>query len=176
MAKLAILTSVLLHAPFGDPQVQGFVDRLETVFGAAATGHGVLDVASEDSAAASKWGAWVAPAHYRKDENDGRIAQTLSLWTDLEPLYAYAYNGLHAEAMSKRKQWIVHGDWASHVLWWVDDDHTPTWQEACDHYDYKHDHGVSPHAFDFRHPFNADGQPVQLDRELIKSLAAHYKH
>ncbi len=36
MAKLAFMTIGLLHAPTGDPQVQGFVDRIDPNFTSAA--------------------------------------------------------------------------------------------------------------------------------------------
>ena len=83
-------------------------------------------------------------------------------------VFAFTYNGIHAEALSKRKEWFEHPKWPSYVAWWVEAEHTPSWEEAYERYDKLHREGSSPEAFDFKHPFGADGQPVKIDREVVK--------
>ena len=175
MARLAFLTIGVLHEPEG-PQVQGFFDRIEANFNAAEQSEGYLDRSIVDEETGKKgWGNWVAPQVFQKDEFLNRRPATLSLWQDLESVFAFAYNGPHAEALSKRREWFVKGDWPTYVAWWVEDDHTPTWQEASEKLDMLHQHGPTYEAFSFKQPFGPDGQPVQIDREVIKLKSAQYK-
>ena len=174
MAKVALFTSALLHTPAGTPEVQGFFDRTGGVVTAAISAPGFLDL-TVDAINSEPWGAYKIPDYFQKEDYPNRIAQTLSLWRDLDSVFAFTYNGLHAEALSKRKAWFVRGEWTSYVIWWVDDAHKPGWQEACARFDLLHQQGASAQAFDFKHPFDAAGQPAALDRAAIKQLAAHYR-
>jgi hypothetical protein len=128
------------------------------------------------SAFGGKWGEEIFPPQYRTEEYKGRLAQFYTLWSDLESVYAFSYNGFHAQALRKRKEWFIARPQVSYVTWWVDDSHIPTWQEGCDRYVRLVEFGASPEAFDFRHPFGADGQPTELDRERTRQLAAHYRN
>lgn len=176
MARVAFMTTGVLHAPGDDPRVQGFVDRTDAVFALAESGDGFLgrDIPVGTTGERS-WGDWAAPAIFQKEADAGRMAQTLSLWRDLESVSAFAYNGLHAEALSKRKEWFVTPAWSSYVAWWVDDDHTPSWQEACERFDRLHREGSTSVAFNFKQPFDSNGQVVELDRASIKRMAAQYR-
>jgi hypothetical protein len=176
MARVAFFTSALLQAPFESDHSQGFRERAGMVFDAAVTGPGYLASAFADSETDGMWGDVTVPHQYRSAEYDGRLAQFYTLWRDLESVYAYAYNGLHAAALRQRKEWFVARPMLSYVIWWVDDDYIPSWQEACERYQRLHEAGASAEAFDFRHPFGADGQPTQLNRDLIKQHAAHYRN
>lgn len=175
MARVAFFTSALLQAPFDSDHSKGFRERSEAVFVAALDAPGYLASAFSDPATDGRWGEVQVPAEYRTDEFTMRVAQFYTLWRDLESVYAYAYNGLHAEALSKRKEWFVSRPRLSYVIWWVDDDTVPTWDEACARYARVHQIGSSPEAFDFKHPFSADGRTTTLDRELIKQYGEHYR-
>jgi hypothetical protein len=62
------------------------------------------------------------------------------------------------------------------VAWWAEEGHVPTWAEACQRHEHLHDHGPSAHAFNFKQPFDAGGQPVELDRKrLDQRIAANEK-
>lgn len=74
----------------------------------------------------------------------------------------------HGEAFQKRRDWFLKPEWPTYVAWWVDDDHTPTCEEACQWQEYIHDHGPSAYAFNFKQPFDEKGQPTELDRDLLQ--------
>jgi hypothetical protein len=168
MARLAFMTIGVLHAPMDDPRVQGFVDRIDVIFAAAGSSDGFVGQSVPDEATGEEsWGPLVTPTHFQKEEYLDRTAATLSLWNDLESVFAFAYNGVHAEALRKRAAWIVHGEWPSYVAWWVSDDHTPSWSEACERYDRMCQEGPSPAAFDFKRPFSHDGEPIEIDRAIV---------
>lgn len=172
MAKLAFMTIGLLQAPDYDPWVQGFIDRIDANFTAADSSAGFLDRSTRDAISGEHlWGTAPVPRIFQGRDTEDRLPKTLSLWQDLESVYAFAYNGAHAEALSKRKEWFVKPEWPTYVAWWVPDDHTPSWPEAIERYDFLCQAGSSSVAFDFRQPFDASGQPVKLDREVVKTKA-----
>jgi hypothetical protein len=163
MARLAFLTVGSLLEAYEHPQVQGFMDRVVNTY------------ASAEGTAGFIWRETEAPPipalrpHYSREHPFP--TETLSLWTDLESPYAFAYNGRHAEALRHRKEWFVKPEWPTYVAWWVDDDHQPTREEGYERLESLHLHGPSPFAFNFKTPFGADGQAAQLNRERVKRLA-----
>ncbi|MBT3267502.1 DUF3291 domain-containing protein [Candidatus Poribacteria bacterium] len=106
------------------------------------------------------------------DHDDGRDVQTLSLWPDLESLFAGAYGGTHLAAMRKPTEWVKDPIYWSHVLWWVDEDHTPTWQEACERHRQLHEEGPTTSAFSIRNPFDDSGAITRVDHNRVKNLSA----
>ncbi len=93
---------------------------------------------------------------------------TLSLWRDLESVFAFAYFGVHAEALSHGRDWFVKPEWPSYVAWWVADDHRPDWSEAKTRLEQLHDNGPSPQAFSFKSPFGPDGARIVIDRAAVR--------
>jgi hypothetical protein len=171
MAKLAFMTIGLLHAPTGDPQVQGFVDRIDENFSQAAESEGFLGRSVwQDDTEQHSWGPQTVPEFFQKDEWIGRRPATLSLWQDLESVFAFAYHGVHGEALSKRKEWFVKPEWPTYVAWWVSDDHTPSWEEAVEHYEHLQVEGPTPQAFDFKQSFDSHGRPLKIDRDRVRQL------
>ena len=80
----------------------------------------------------------------------------------MESVSAFAYRGAHGEVFRKRREWFVKAEWPTYVAWWVDDDHVPTYAEAIERHKRLHDRGPTPHAFNFKTPFDKDGKPTQL--------------
>lgn len=87
--------------------------------------------------------------------------KTLSLWANLESVFAYAYLSDHAEALRLRREWFVKPAWPSYVIWWVADSHEPSWQEAVERHQRLHTQGPTPHAFTFPTPFDAESHPLR---------------
>ena len=158
MPRLGFMTFGMLKADFGDPSVQGFVDRIGDVFNVAEGAGGFIDHASTGKAA---WGERVAPRF--ADGALDRAASTLSIWQDVEAVSIYALQGVHSEALRRRREWFPDADHPNHVGWWIDDDYVPTWTEASQRLEHLHDHGSTPHAFSLRSPFDAEGKPMKPD-------------
>lgn len=175
MATVAFTTFAIMKDHYGTEVVRGFEELTPPVFNAAEESDGFIARAKElDDCpdlpnAEQEWGAWGpfrTPRFYEGGhtmETDTR-ASTLSLWRDLESVRNFAYSEIHREALRRRHEWFVSPEWPSYAIWWVDDDHIPTWSQACMRLEHLHDHGSTPPAFDFKRPFDDEGHPISLRR------------
>lgn len=172
MARVAFYTFGILHERGEHPKTQGFIDRTPGVFASAENADGFVDHANTHIERHDHtWGDPRAhPRFFVEDQHPGAPA-TMSLWDDLESVYAFAYYGRHAEALGKRKEWFVNPEWPTYVAWWIEDDHIPTREDASKRLEHLHDHGSTPHAFDFKTPFDYAGQPWRMDRKKIRERA-----
>ena len=167
MSRIAFYTFGILREPFGHEQVQPFFDRVPTVFEAAENTEGFIDQLTTSGRSPDFYDERKYPGS-SPDSPGARAPATLSLWTELESVYAFAYRGPHGEAFRKRKEWFVKAEWPTYVAWWVDDDHVPTHEEAIERQKYIHENGPTPYAFDFRTPFDKAGSSTRLSRRKIE--------
>ena len=168
MPRIAFMTVALLTEEWDDPASKGFVDRIA---GAVQTLEKVEGFIASDFDEAAVWGDVVLPRLTERPEFANRCAYSLSLWDNLEAVFAYTYNAAHGEALRHRREWFQSGDWPSHVAWWVADDHVPTVSEGTERWERRHALGPTPAAFDFKHAFGADGRVVKIDRERVRRIA-----
>lgn len=177
MHKLAFLTVGILHEPVGASRVQGFVDRIPAVYGAVDQSDGFHERSIRDvNTWKHSWGEVVPPNCYQQiSDDENRYAMTLSLWTDLESVAAFAYHGPHAEALSHRREWFPADNLPVYVAWWAPADHAVDWQEAAERLDHLHINGSTAFAFNFSHPYDPEGNSVRLDSAKVKLKAAMNK-
>jgi len=111
-----------------------------------------------------EWGEFCVPRFYElgRDSRTDQRASTISLWRDLASVYRFVYAGLHLEAFKKRSEWFLAPRWPTYAIWWIADDHVPTWSEACKKLEQLHDEGATPSCFDFKHCFDQFGSPLAL--------------
>ncbi|MBZ5521889.1 MAG: DUF3291 domain-containing protein [Acidobacteriia bacterium] len=172
MMRVAFATFAILQEPYGHPTVQEFDDRTPDVFKEAEGSEGFIARAkevngSELSNFERDWGAWGpfrVPRFYTlgRETNTDQRASTISLWKDLPSVFQFVYAGLHLEAFKKRTQWFKKPEWPTYAIWWVEDDHIPTWEEASRMLEQLHDEGPSPIVFDFKACFDETGNPVKI--------------
>ena len=176
MAKLVLYTFGVLQQPRDHEQINGFHDRNPFVYTSAENSEGFVDRSGNswkrDHATRERdWGTRdVSPRFLTSGEHRDAPA-TLSLWEDVESVYAFTYYGFHAEVLSKRDDWFVKGDWPAFVAWWIPDDETPTRAQGAKRLEHLYDNGPTAHAFDFKAPFDAEGQPLRMDRGKIQAHA-----
>lgn len=170
--RIAFTTFAILKQPYGNPEVQEFDDRTPDVFKEAENSPGFIDRAKEVSGSElsnferdwGKWGRFAVPRFYTfgRDTITDQRASTISLWQDLSAVFNFVYAGLHLEAFKRRTQWFLKPEWPTYAIWWVNDDHTPQWEEACQKLEQLHDQGPSPSVFDFKNAFDETGNPVSI--------------
>ena len=162
-----------LHvAEYDHPDVRGFRLREPLNFAAAERAAGFVGRSGYDGEPGpASWGEQVFP---RFIEGTGRDSgpSSLSLWADIESLMAFSYNGVHADALKNARNWNQKTYWPKLVLWWVEAGHVPQWSDAVPRLEQLHDQGPGPEAFSFKQPYGAEGSPVLIDRERVKSLVA----
>ena len=171
MPQLALMTIGLLRAPWGDPLVRGFEERIDDVFAAAAASPGFVARFDAVEWGALEGGAEVVPQAFAAPEIQDRIATTFSVWRDAESAFAFSYRGIHGAALRDRHAWFAKVGAPSHVAWWIGEGHQPTWAEAAARHAELDANGPSARAFDFRSPFDADGHPYAIDREAVRRHA-----
>ncbi len=167
MARLAFLTFGLMRAPTGDPAVRGFEIRIAATYERAAESPGFLGSFAEQPGSG---GVAVRPARWAAPAYAARSAITMTLWTDLESVHAFAFGPAHSGVLRRGHAWMEHGNWPRHVAWWVDDDEIPAPADACRRYDLLDELGPTPEAFTFDVPYGADGTRVELDHARIEQL------
>ena len=179
MPRVAFHTQApALGAPT-DPVMKEFWDRGRAVFESAHSTQGFIGAISPEGEATP--GLEPEDAIFNLSnpgiDTDSRtdfyakyesVPSTLSIWSDLESVAAFAYRGRHSEALSKRQEWFVKTEYPVYVAWWIDDGAPlPTWSEAGRRLTQLHDNGPTPEAFDFKSTFDSDGQPVKIDRASL---------
>jgi hypothetical protein len=161
-----------LHVgPEGDPVVEGFVLREPANFEAAARASGFIGRSGYHGVPGPRsWGPQVFPRFILGSGFDS-APSSLSVWKDIESLMAFAYSGVHADALKHARNWNVKPNWPPLVLWWVDGRHIPDWSEGVERLEYLHDNGATARAFTFKEPFAADGEAYGIDRQRVRSIA-----
>jgi hypothetical protein len=170
---LALYTFGVFATRAEDPANDGFRDRNDPIFAAVDKTPGLIARSgyASDPGPAS-WGQEVYPRFFTDEHGDGWSPATLSLWRDLEASFAFVYFGLHAEAMSRGREWFAHPSWPPLVLWWHSDEGYPEWAEGVRRHHHLHDHGPTPEAFTFSAPFNPGGARARIDKGRVKALAS----
>jgi hypothetical protein len=164
--RLAVYNFGMFREPADSAVNQSFRDREAANFLAAERAVGFVARAGyEGETNHPSWGEQVYPRFY-VERGDGGSPSTLSLWEDLESLFAFAYSGVHAEALGRAADWFVEKRWPAYVLWWTEA--IPDWREAVTRFERLHDCGPSPGAFNFKTPFDQDGDSTAIDREAVR--------
>jgi Domain of unknown function (DUF3291) len=85
----------------------------------------------------------------------------LSVWESYEALHGFVYRSPHGAYLRRRTRWFLPTPQPSTVLWWVEEPHRPTVQEALRRLRHLRANGPSPQAFTLRRRFEPDGRPVR---------------
>ncbi len=143
MFQLAEVNIARMLAPLSDPQMEGFVARLDEINAIADNSPGfVWRLQTEDGNATT----------LRPFEDD-LILVNLSVWASLSDLNAYVYKSMHRPVLQQRNQWFEQFDGPHLALWWVHSDHGPSVEEAKERLFYLRTHGETPFAFSFKKAF-----------------------
>jgi hypothetical protein len=143
---LAQLNVGRLVAPTDSPQVAEFMDALDPINALADTSPGFLWRFQTEAGNATD---------ERPFDDDELMIVNFSTWESVEALGDYVYRTAHTEFLRRRREGFDRLDDIAVVLWWVPVGHRPGIDEAIDRLDHLRRHGPTPHAFTFRHRFEA---------------------
>lgn len=169
---LAVYNFNMFRLHSGDPANDGFHARNDLNFATAEASDGfVARSGYEGEPGPESWGLQVYPRFY-VETGEQSAPSSLSLWEDIPALLAFTYGRVHADAVRNGRLWFEKQVWPPYVLWWVRSDRRPDWTEAARRLEHLHDHGPSPEAFDFKHPFDPNGLRTAIDSQAVSERRA----
>lgn len=132
-----------LIAPLDDPQIAGFVARLEDINALADNAPGFVWRLQTDEGDATNL----------RPFGDEQIIVNMSVWVSLETLKEFVFRSAHNEVLKQRRQWFEKFSGVFAALWWIEAGHTPTIEEAKERLAHLSQHGATEFAFTFQIPF-----------------------
>ncbi|MBD2459467.1 DUF3291 domain-containing protein [Oscillatoria sp. FACHB-1407] len=156
---LAQVNTATLRLPLAHPEMAEFIAQINHINAIADADPGfVWRLRAEGSDDATQLRVF----------EDERILITLTVWRSLEALSDYVYRSAHAGIMRDRRRWFEKSDSPNLAMWWIPVDHTPTVDEAKERLYHLQQHGSTPYAFSFKHPFPpTELVPVELMSPVI---------
>jgi len=138
------------RAPLFDPQMAGFVEKLEEINNLAYRSPGFV---------------WHLQIDIYNPEDLAMYGEpgmlfNLSVWESVEALFTYVYRSDHTRMMQKRQEWFGKMEGPNYVLWWLPEGELPTLAEAKERLAYLAQHGPSPHAFSFKNSFPSPAEAL----------------
>ncbi len=82
-------------------------------------------------------------------ENESIIIN-MSVWQDRQSLFDFVYRSKHVEIFKRKKEWFSNMPKMHMVLWYVEEGHIPTIDEAKERLEHLWEHGESEYAFTFK--------------------------
>ncbi len=139
--NLAQLNVAKLKYPIDDPRVAEFVENLDRVNAVADRSDGFVWRLQDDSGNATDIHVF----------DDPSIVVNMSVWLDPTALEHFVWNTVHKQIYRRRAEWFSLMDKQHFVMWWVDEGHEPTLEEAKGRLEHLHAHGDSDFAFGWAH-------------------------
>lgn len=136
---LAQLNVARLVAPIDSPTLAGFVAELEPINAEADAAHGFVWRLQTDEGDATSIRAF----------DDDNMMVNMSVWQDVQSLKSFVYRTRHVEIYKERAAWFEKMDELYQVLWWVEEGHIPSIEEAVGKLEHLRAHGPSVEAFTF---------------------------
>ena len=139
--KLAELNVGYVRYDFDDPRLSGFMDNLDRINALAERSPGFVWRMKSDSGNATDI---VVPGHEKMISN-------MSVWDDVKSLGNYVFNTVHVQFYERRHDWFEAMSSHYFVMWWIEDDHIPTLEEAMDRLAQLQKNGSTDDAFGWDH-------------------------
>ena len=145
------------RAPLTDPQMSGFVAKLDEINQLAYQSPGFvwhlqIDINNPEDLAMYGEPGWLF---------------NLSVWESVEALSQYVYHSGHLKVMQMRSQWFQKMEGPNYVLWWLPVDQLPTLEEAKIRLAHLTANGPTPYAFTFKQPFPPPSQAEGINEGMI---------
>lgn len=140
-------------APLDDPLLADFVERLDDINALADSSPGFVWRLQSDSGNATDI----------QVSADPKFIVNMSVWEDLDALFAYVYRSDHLQVMAQRRRWFEKPSKAFMALWWLPAGMLPSVEEGLRRLEILERRGPTPQAFTFKMPFDAAGRRIDRD-------------
>ena len=137
---LAELNIGRLVAPTDDPKVAEFMGALDKINGLGKRMPGFVWMMEGSG----------EPGTGNTENNlgdDPRFVANLTVWESVETLENFVWNTVHKQFYDRRKDWFEVLGQMHFVMWWIEEGHRPTLDEAMARLDHLKTHGNSDQAF-----------------------------
>ena len=138
--QLAELNIGRLVAPTDDPKVAEFMAALDRINGLGKRMPGFVWMMEGSG----------EPGTGNTENNlgdDPQFVANLTVWEDARSLEDFVWNTVHRQFYERRANWFeVLGD-MHFVMWWVEDGHRPSLEEAMERLEHLRQNGNSERAF-----------------------------
>ena len=128
------------------PEIKDFVDNLDVVNATAEQSEGFVWRLKDESGDATSIQAF----------DDPSLLINMSVWTSPDSLKDFMFRTHHRDFMRRKGEWFEKLNEDSYVLWWIEEGHIPTAEEAKARLQHLREHGDSPYAFTFKANFTPD--------------------
>ncbi|MGE0501928.1 MAG: DUF3291 domain-containing protein [Rhizobiaceae bacterium] len=139
---LAELNVARLKYPFEDPRVADFAANLDLVNGVAERSAGFVWRLVDDGG---------ENAIDIRPFDDPAVITNLSVWDSAERLEHFVWNTVHKRFYARKTEWFALMEKQHFVMWWVDEGHRPSLEEAMARLDHLRAHGDTDVAFGWSH-------------------------
>jgi hypothetical protein len=137
---LAELNIAVPKYPLDDPRIADFMNNLERINALGASMPGFVWIHKDDSGHAMHM-----PTPWP------HAAANLTVWESAEQLEHFVWNTVHKRFYNRKHEWFGAMQTHHFVMWWIEEGHRPTLQEAKERLDYYDKNGNSDHAFGWGH-------------------------
>lgn len=87
---------------------------------------------------------------------DTFLIVNMSVWQSIDDLFQFTYASEHLEIFKRKKEWFHKMKEMHMAFWFIEEDKTPTVQDAKERLAYLQKHGETPYAFTFKSKFIAE--------------------
>ncbi|CAK1691967.1 hypothetical protein VCRA2121O157_100157 [Vibrio crassostreae] len=147
--KLAQLNIALAKYPLDAPEIKEFADNLELVNGIAESSEGFVWRLKDESGDATNIQAF----------DDPNMIVNMSVWDSVDSLENFMFRTHHRDFMRRKGDWFHRLPEDTYVLWWIEEDHIPTLEEAIERLEHLREIGDTPYAFTFKTNFTESEAP-----------------
>ncbi|MFA0158550.1 DUF3291 domain-containing protein [Vibrio sp. 10N.261.46.A3] len=147
--KLSQLNIALAKYPLDAPEIKEFVDNLELVNGIAESSEGFVWRLKDESGDATNIKAF----------DDPNMIVNMSVWDSVDSLKNFMFRTHHRDFIRRKGDWFHRLPEDTYVLWWIEEDHIPTLEEAIERLEHLREIGDTPYAFTFKTNFTASEAP-----------------
>ncbi|TMN39964.1 DUF3291 domain-containing protein [Pseudoalteromonas sp. S2755] len=141
--QLAQLNIATAKYQMDAPEIQYFVESLDRINLLAEQSPGFIWRLKDETGNATEIKAF----------DDPNIIVNMSIWQSEQALKDFMFKTAHKEFLARKKEWFHRAEQETYVLWWVEEGHIPTLDEAKERLDYLRRFGDSAYAFTFRNSF-----------------------
>ena len=141
--KLAQLNIALTKYALDAPEIKDFVDNLDLVNGIAESSEGFVWRLKDESGDATNIKAF----------DDPNMIVNMSVWDSVDSLKNFMFRTHHRDFMRRQNEWFHRLAEDTYVLWWVEDEHIPSLDEAIERLEHLREVGDTPYAFTFKTNF-----------------------